>query len=172
MKIHYKPISRYFPKKHPKEGQPTYFVEKIIKFLPENIYENYENINFFRKITDLSLDGWYKLLPKYHTIRQGNKVKVGDFIQFYCWGNDVNPKSGRKGPYHSKQIKIAPPIEVKKTWDFEIQNKNILLINELIYDDVSFFIGAGSILDEIAKNDGLSTQDLLDWFNYPNQFSG
>lgn len=68
----------------------------------------------------LNTDDWKSFDPKGHTVRAGHRFKPGDIVSLRVWGNDVNPKSGRSGPYHSKQIIIAPDIQVKKTWDFEI----------------------------------------------------
>jgi len=110
---------------------------------------------------------------KHHTIRAGSRFKVGDKFSPRVWGNDINPKNGKSGPYQSKQIIIAPDIEVKKVWEFEV------------LDGQSMFIGGAdgrqiydySRLSEdqpqetktyfsICENDGLSADDFDEWFGY------
>lgn len=98
-----------------------------------------------------------KYLPKHHTIRSGNRFKVGDKFSPRVW-------SGK--PYYSKQIIIAPDIEVEKVYEFEIHGSEFK-INENIYDGMNI-----EILEMIAQNDGLNRQELLDWFKYPNSFKG
>lgn len=168
-KTHRKPLSRYFPSHHPKAGQHTYFVEKLwMSINAENLkWERPDALEVeWNNYTDNNFE------PKNHTIRAGNNVKAGDFIQFYCW-------SGK--PYRSKQIVIAPPIEVKKVWNINIDFDKSDLINNkpairfhcngLIYKYGSVFS------EELSKNDGLSLIDMRDWFSvHPklekNTFSG
>lgn len=90
---------------------------------------------------------------KKHTIRAGHRWSVGDKFSPRVW-------SGK--PYNSPQIIIAPDMEIKKVWNIEIfnelgciyigvrQNKNTFLL--LPFGDV-------------AKNDGLTFQEMLWWFN-------
>ena len=132
-KNHRKPLSRYFPAHHSRRGQPTYFVQKMLNsigvdystsdFTSVLIGWNKSKINKTISgdfLSDFKIP-FYHLLNnsliaiselKHHTIRAGNKVKVGDTITFYVW-------SGK--PYCSPQIVVSPPIEVKKVWDFEIR---------------------------------------------------
>lgn len=171
-------FSRNAPSYHPKAGQRTFFVEKIYnsfnvkalgevffadfhddvlilnKHLPYNIVSDF--INSLKNRCNLSN-------PKYHTIRAGSRFKVGDKFSPRVWGNDVNPKSGKSGPYHSKQIIIAPDIEVKKVWEIRIWRESLL--NWRIY--INGKIISAPIISELAKNDGLTHRDLLDWFNVP-----
>lgn len=170
MKVYRKPLSRYFPAYHPKAGQPTNFVQKVLAATTDNykhyksIYEMWVDLNckkervseekimqLVSEIFPMPMD--YK--PKAHTIRGGNKVNTGDFVQFYFW---------KDKPYRSKQIVIAPPIEVKKVWSLdimEVDRGNILVVN-----------GVEKPIDlllEIAKNDGLELADLLLWFKFPKK---
>lgn len=105
--------------------------------------------------------------PKYHTIRAGKRFKVGDKFSPRVWGTDINPKSGRSGPYQSKQIIIAPDIEIKNVWSVEV--KRSILNNQF-----NFLINGkrifGSKLDIVARNDGLSLQDFDAWFEKPGKF--
>ncbi len=158
-------FSRTFPAYHPRKGQPTYFVEGIlnsigIKVKSELLPNVREIINDF-----FMLDGEYH---KYHTIRSGNNRKVGDYFSPRVWGDNINPKSGRKGAYHSNQITIAPDIEIKQLWDIEIDIEGVFYINGK-YVDVTSSICDGRT---IADNDGLSSDDLLNWFPVGKPFKG
>lgn len=108
---------------------------------------------------------------KKHTIRSGKRWKTGDMASIRVWGDDINPKSGRKGPYHSKQITIASDVEVV-VFDFEIKKGSIYIQGKCVYDfceekDINIVN-----LKKLAENDGLTDSDLLSWFKYPNDFSG
>jgi hypothetical protein len=159
-------FSRQFPGYHPRKGEPTQFIQKIWKSLggvPSAYTLPFTEGDFKKSIV------WgYQMVDgcKYHTIRSGHRWKVGDMFSPVVWGNDINHKSGRSGPYQSKQIKIAPDIEIKKVWDFEIKDSE---------DGILWLDGEAITIDKvelIAKNDGLSLRDLLDWFKYPKDFSG
>ena len=158
-------FSRTFPSYHPKAGQPTYFVEKFIRsFCVETDLDGTTDSEYFSYYCELAFDmnliGLSTVLPKYHTIRAGSRFKVGDKFSPRVWGNDVNPKSGRSGAYHSKQIIIAPDTEVKKVWDFQIINGGLCVNGEC------------KQYEKIAINDGLTGEDLLAWFKYPKPFKG
>jgi len=145
-------FSRCFPAYHPKAGQPTYFVEKIWDATSLPFVDNLrgltdEMVNFMRRGSNL-------IWPKYHTIRQGNRFKPGDKFSPRVW-------SGK--PYRSKQIIIAPDIEIVKTWNFEIHS-NLIFLNGQKQNTVA--------AELIAKNDGLEFDDFLKWFKYPKLFGG
>ena len=114
----------------------------VFKDEVENNLGKYFDWNYFKNST-----------PKFHTIRSGNRWKVGDKFSPRVWSCK---------PYRSKQIVIAPDIEIKQTWSFEIENKDIFI-------DYNLYSGAENL---IAKNDGLETNDFLNWFKYPKPFSG
>lgn len=101
---------------------------------------------------------------KHHTIRAGKRWKVGDKFSPRVW-------SGK--PYNSKQIVIAPDIEIKKVWDIEIKKFAdgwwIDFGNYAISEDMPY---AMTRLPNLAKSDGLELQDLLDWFKFLKKFSG
>jgi hypothetical protein len=148
-------FSRVFPKYHPKAGQPTYFVEKLLSSINYKYYDEDRQFN-----PRLSVDSFE---PKHHTIRNGNRWKVGDKFSPRVW-------SGK--PYQSKQIIIAPDIEIVKIWDFEITTEDD--DGEHDWSFVEFLgkhytaYGYGGyddkIMVEIAKNDGLTISDFYDWF--------
>ena len=130
-------FSREFPKYHPKAGQPTFFVEQI-----------YNSLLSKNNLMD------YSSGVKKHTIRKGNRWKVGDKFSPRVW-------SGK--PYKSKQFILCEDIEIKKIYQIRIWRESLLIWR--------FYINGEIISDpkitELAKNDGLSYRDLLDWFNVP-----
>jgi hypothetical protein len=171
-------FSRTFPSYHPKKGQPTYFVEKLNKSLPVLGY----GVIFFDLIHNdipfFDIEYYKTCEPKGHTIREGHRWKVGDKFSPRVWGTDINPKSGRSGAYQSKQIIIAPDIEVKKVWDYEVKCdpkiERWYLNNTMVSESNGitaqwFNIG---LIQEIAKNDGLELVDFLNWFKHPKPFDG
>ena len=103
---------------------------------------------------------YFSVEPKYHTIRAGHRWKVGDYFSPRVWS---------KKAYHSPQIIIGPDIEVKKTWDIIIKPDDSLFING---QDCGMFISFNAIVEKLAKNDGLSTEDLLNWFPNKKEFDG
>lgn len=145
-------FSMVFPKYHPKAGKPTYFVEKIykslflIKCVPPDLVNNFN----FSVMNDDNCK------PKLHTIRNGNRWKVGDKFSPRVW-------SGK--PYNSKQIILCEDLQIKKLYSFskDLISKNFYLNGvEIAVDDLKI----------IAKNDGLLLDDLLLWFKYPLPFNG
>lgn len=147
-------FSRVFPSYHPRAGERTLFVEKIVAgFVHINLPGcGTELIKSLRdegvlKIMDLPYQNY-----KYHTIRSGHRWKVGDKFSPRVW-------SGK--PYRSKQITIAPDIEVKKVWDFGMRIRGF---KEFYSNDVDLTF---SSIEAVAKNDGLYKVDFLNWFNKP-----
>lgn len=158
-------FARQFPVYHPRKGEPTFFPEKVVEGLIRlGSYDITDNQLSFVTQSEESLRRDF-VWPKWHTIRAGNRWKAGDTFSPRVW-------SGK--PYNSPQIIIAPDIEIVKTWEIEIgpsegQYPSIWLNkDELIYQEDSarnaYFI---RVIDQIAKNDGLSRKDLLDWFRFP-----
>jgi len=139
---------------HPRKGEDTYFVEKVLTSLGIDYLKNeyyYLLLELNQKIpTNVLLDFYNSLvgnqLPKPHTIRGGNHFKANDKISLRVW-------SGK--PYNSKQIIIAPDIEVKKIWELIVDEYGIVEMPKA---------KATTILQDIAKNDGLSIEDFIAWF--------
>lgn len=177
-------FSRRFQSKHPRKGQNTYFVEKILNSLK---IEYRDNPDYLRMLEDLNqttlsagtvtmrdiIDFFYSLKPgvtesKVHTIRRGKTAIAGEFRSFRFWSQIVNKISGRKGPYHSPQIIFAPETEIKKVWDFGMDLNGIFCING--------YYTKRNMDKKLAKNDGLTEEDMFDWLmpNYenPKEFSG
>lgn len=163
-------FSRVFPAYHPKAGQPTYFVEKIWNsffeeafgerfFMPfeEDLWPMNRSIPYdiYMEFRDSLVKGRAeKFTPKYHTIRSGKRWEVGDKFSPRVW-------SGK--PYKSKQIIIAPDIEIVKLWDFEVDRCGVISVGGF-YD---FSDDPESNYETLAKNDGLTEMEMLQWFNKP-----
>jgi len=163
-------FSRTFPAYHPKAGQPTYFVEKFYNSIYRNGSESMEEIGRINQHLPPAvfmpfLDSMVACEErKHHTIRAGHNWKVGDKFSPRVW-------SGR--PYNSKQVVIAPDVEIKKVWDIEIKEFSdgrwIDFGNYKISEHMAFPM---TVLPLLARNDGLELQDLLDWFKFPKPFTG
>lgn len=164
-------FSRYFPKGHPKAGQPTHFVEKIWKSLSkkvvkEDFYLNNRINEYMGFLEEQKIDvlSWYDAISKHHTIRGGNRWKVGDLFSPRVWSDK---------PYRSKQIEFAPPIEIKKIWKFTMEPHDVhgfaIHINGSYVADWEPKT-ANIQLKDLAKNDGLSKEDFVSWF--PKNFIG
>jgi hypothetical protein len=149
-------FSRAFPSYHPRKGEPTYFVEKILKGLSiPNYWRRFDESNITANTVDFIRNFNHKESGiKGHTIRAGHRFKVGDKFSPRVW-------SGK--PYASKQIIIAPDIEVKKVWDYEIKNEfqgdgfyNFFYLNGIFQ--------TWKEIEGISKNDGLELEDFVHWF--------
>lgn len=158
-------FSRTFPAYHPKAGEPTHFVEKILNKLVsgwqfDDVYwrllaELNDKKLKSGKLTTWQLVDFWKNLDrsikdeKVHTIRAGHSRKQGQTLAPAVW-------SGR--PYHDPQIIIAPDMEIKKVWDFHIDVNGIYSINNqyIFYPD-----GTEA---RLAENDGLTELDFMNWF--------
>ena len=139
-------FSRHFQKSHPKAGQPTFFVEKILNSLGLTDL-NQKPIDELNDFFIIAGDG------KHHTIRGGNRFKVGD---------KFSPRVWSAKPYASKQIVIGPDIEIKKIYNVRVlvQSFGKLGLQAVISIDGNDFQN----IDLLAKNDGLSQADFLNWF--------
>lgn len=153
-------FSRVFPEYHPRKGDPTFFVEKFLNSvytdfgqeLNKHLYECKDKIGLhIMKILDFN--------PKGHTIRAGKRWKVGEKFSPRVWGSNINPKSGRSGPYHSDQLIIAPDVTIVKLWDIEIDINGVISINGKYVDE--------GTEKRLAKNDGLSEIDFFYWLIKP-----
>jgi len=156
-------VSRAFPTTHPKKGEPTYFVEKII--VGQIDVENFTHIvcsqEYDSEIVETCND------PKLHTCRANyplwekriKEVQAGRaVIELFYWEDK---------PYRSKQVVFAVLDKdsgcgvQKMTFNKEDQNKPVLLYPVIedrpVIEDIQ----------TIRKNDGLEWKDFKSWFkNY------
>lgn len=176
-------FSRKFPSYHPRKGEDTLFVEKILNSL--NI--NWATREYFSALVSWNKDnlamGKYTVQDLYafvaslaisetdekpHTIRAGNRFTPGMKLSPRVW-------SGK--PYNSPQIQFAPDMEVKKVWKFEIENYEKIV--RISIDDWPYCEewGNGCVVErerfiKLANNDGLSVEDFKAWFKWPKEFAG
>lgn len=160
-------FSTKFPSFHPRAGQPTQFVEKIILSLIGIGHISIGRAAEIGKEFGMdSINSIYELrknrLPeKHHTIRAGNRWKVGD---------KFSPRIWTGLPYRSKQKEFVHPIEIVKTWKFEVDENGVPSLD-------NFYISNDGTEEEIATNDGLSMEDFSEWIIMPcfrkgKQFTG
>lgn len=159
-------FSTRFPSYHTRAGQPTHFVEQIWNGLTEMNLPVPKN-------KDLPSEFLWSILPlsnygcKWHTIRLGHRWKVGDKFSPRIW-------SGK--PRHSKQIIIAPDIEIKKVWDFKIEiDKDYICVfidSYPFYEENARMVTQVEALETLAQNDGLSLADFKEWFKWGTPFDG
>ena len=127
-------LSKTFLKGHPRAGQPTGFREA---------FENG---------------------TKKHTIRIGNRWKVGDIASIREW-------IGR--PYHQPGQETIKDVEIVKLWDFEHRPYTVEQLESMTgpWSYKPYLIDGcrASAGDEynIALNDGLDYLDFQNWFNKP-----
>lgn len=151
-------FSRNFQKSHPKSGEPTYFVEKIWKWYHDEysgdvrdllLYnEKYDNLYGVDEIKNV-----HKFNPKLHTIRYRERFDIGDWFSPRIW-------IGK--PYVSKQMQIAPLIQVKKVFTIRVlvQDYGKLGLQAVVTIDGNPFYD----IEKLAINDGLTVVDFLKWF--------
>jgi hypothetical protein len=156
-------FSLKYPAYHPRKGEATWFPEKILAGLSiENYWNWFYDINIHVDMGLLQdfqkgfMYGEAQRPIKHHTIRAGNRWEGGDKFSPRVW-------SGK--PYQTKQIIIAPDIEIKKVWDIELRVRG---------DFKEFILPAYTHrkvpLEEVAANDGLSLNDFLNWFPKAGRF--
>lgn len=160
-------FSEFYPKYHPKAGEPTFFVEKVL--LSMN-YLHTLGLRYFL-LNNPEVYGKYMhralcsddIIPKYHTIRRGNRWKVGDWFSPRIW-------SGK--PYRSKQIQFAPDIQVKKVWKLVVRastHSSWVCFSIGSYDETQWVHLMGTTeTNRLALNDGLEPKDFKDWFRIPS----
>jgi len=157
-------FSRTYPFYHPKAGEPTFFVEKVLKSLLDKNETSVANYiyDMGQKLGYQTVDSFYQSIeeqtPKHHTIRAGQHFKPGDTFSPRVWSGT---------PYASKQIQFAPEITIVKTWKFEISKQGNYAIDEMLYNATE--------LKEVATNDGFTNLDDFElWFNLKRNevFSG
>jgi hypothetical protein len=151
-------FSRVFPSYHPRAGEQTGFIHKIWK----SIGRPHSNFVYPELHTQwINYDGVAEsIAPKHHTIRAGHRWKAGDYFSPRVW-------SGK--PYNSKQIQFAPDIQIKKVWDFSIILGAICVADYHMNGECE---GHHELVERLAMNDGLSTNDLIEWVKYPKPFNG
>lgn len=165
-------FSRTYPAYHSKKGQPTYFVEKFWKSLYN--MGNHDFMDYEGHYTDalgvkfIPEENIHNHKPKGHTIRAGLRWNAGDYFSPRVWGEDINPKSGRKGAYHSKQVILAPDVEIKRVHTIHILPGHA---DKQIFIDGNWACNWNSYnANRMAENDGLTGPDMHEWFTKSPDF--
>jgi hypothetical protein len=150
-------FSTQFPKIHPRVGEPTDFVAKIWRsyfdffeindILCHLIPKKEPDILFEFLPSDIQF--FENLFPKGQTIRKGQRWVKGDFFNAKIWAGK---------PYKSKQVSILESLRILKVYHFERDMLGIFFLEGKALET--------DIVEVIAKNDGLSLQDFMDWFPY------
>jgi len=162
-------FSQKFPNNHPREGEPTYFVEQILNTLgidyrSRDYVEQLVPLNWERDVSKGDLTRFWEELnkevtsKKLHTIRKNHNWNQGDTFSPRVWS-----RTPRKSP----QIIFAPDITIPKVYDFVIMK----LTGGIFIHDMPFSL-SGEEIEQVAWNDGLSESDFLNWFEYPKDFNG
>lgn len=145
-------FSRFFLSDHPRAGQPTHFVERIIGnliLLQKPYYGSelwHQPIVTNEGVSQVAGDIMYKG----HTIRLGQRFKEGEWFDPRVWSG---------APYRSKMIQFAPAIQIVKIWNFHIDQCGVASIDGKYIDEETE--------KKLARNDGLCYEDFLPWVIMP-----
>ena len=154
MKTHVLLVSRTFPKGHKREGDPTYFVEKILNngdILPtSDVLIEWEIVGFDPKIHTCrkNYELWAKRIKE---VQEGKAI-----LSLRYWSDK---------PYRSKQVEFAvldkdSGVGVQKLDFFA----NSFIMPRIDGSNFQYEFFHSNIL---CKNDGLEWEDFKDWFkNY------
>lgn len=156
-------FSRVFPAYHPKKGKPTYFIEKFLRCFTDGTDDENEHFEYYCELMeDHNLKG-FDFDSKGQTIRSGKHWNAGENFSPRFW-------SGK--PYASKQVIFSPDVKIDKVYDIDIKGYKIYVNGKLFYHQhVSIW---HNDIERLAKNDGLTTGELFDWFELSSttDFSG
>lgn len=144
-------FSTTFPYDHPRGGHATFFKEKIWRAINNDTNLPWK-IHTIRK----NYDYWY---------RQINSIKNSGYLSLRTW-------DGR--PYHSRQIEFARisglNIGVQELTIKLEDGELVPYIDGMLFDCwCDFVMSLEDPLTYIARNDGLSLQDWINWFR-PGKF--
>lgn len=131
-------FSRNFQSTHPRKGDPTYFIEKILLAFGEA-----DEVKLNEEFGEIPK-------PKKHTIRNGKRFKNGE---------KFSPRYWSEKPCSSPQVQFSDEKELR-VFDIKICIPDRLL--EI--DGVNYYHTFDSTLAKIAENDGLNVEDFKSWF--------
>lgn len=143
MKTYILILSRTFPAKHTRKGEPTNF--------------DYQILNAVWREHNMSI-GFPKVGMKLHTIRGNYDLWSKRFEQIYAGNACLSIRYWTGRPYHSKQTEIC-----KLTKDDGIGLQRLEFYNGCLQQPI---ISSGMTIraEYLAKNDGLSFESWKDWF--------
>lgn len=154
MKTYVITLSKTFPEKHPRKGEPTNF--------------NAQLLNAVCRAHNMSV-GFPQFGMKLHTIRANYDLWSNRFKQIEACKAVLSVRYWTGKPYHSKQMEIC---KLTKEDGIGVQKLELKLASYL-----PFYIEVDRIDEDrrkdvihvglLAHNDGLSLNDWNDWFrNY------
>jgi hypothetical protein len=148
-------VSKVFPAYHPRRGQPTHFHEKIHKCIDRDGVKN--------KVVNAMEFNFYiygESDPKLHTIRlnydlwasRAEKINAGEAV--------LSLRQWTGKPYASKQVEI---LRLEK---IGVQRAKVYTVFESMVNKIrgTNIEGRSISIHDVAKNDGLSTDDFCKWF--------
>ena len=158
-------VSRTFPAYHPKKGQPTYFVEKILwKLKKIDRCDVCRLFNNCEQGTGCESDCFPRDFYKIHTIRQNVELWQRRISEIQKGNATLSIRYWSGKPYNSKQVEIC---QLDKDSSVGIQELSFEF-NDINYPSIGIPKDIKNYnLETIAKNDGLSLNDFKNWFkNY------
>jgi len=146
-----------FPDWHPKAGHPTYFAGQLLNAVGDltdvDVSQYVEKMTWVSNVNFIPKGDWRMENLKIHTARKSHDWKVGDWIQ----------------PVTEDGTKICPPLEIKWVRRFEYIDIPVLYGTTKDYNELI------DLVEEMAENDGLCTEDFTAWFSrepFDGQFIG
>ena len=143
MKTYVLTLSKTFPAKHPRKGEPTNFDTQLL-----NAVWSAHNMSI----------GFPQVGIKLHTIRGNYELWSKRFEQIYAGKACLSIRCWTGKPYHSKQMEI-----VKLTKEDGIGLQSLEFYNGCLQQPI---ISSGMTIsaESLAKNDGLSFESWKEWF--------
>lgn len=154
-------VSTHYQSKHPKQGESTYFVEKIFACLADKIEgfkipKDFQEYDFHRYYNETMLKG--------HTIRANYELWKKRIDEVIAGRAILSIRIWTGKPYNSKQIEIA---RITKENNPGIQKVYI----DIHCDESNIESSIRAKVEEkevdaslLAKNDGLNIVDFARWF--------
>lgn len=137
-------FTRYYPAHHPKKGQLTYFVEQLLNFLEAKGTD----VKTAEQRYTLPLAENYGITKgiKRHTIRRGFEWNTGEIIRPCIW-------EGK--PHESRLVPLLLNLKIHSIWEIRCTHRSEIFLNGTRLSEIE--------VDVLARNDGLRTEDLLQW---------
>jgi len=164
-------FNRKFPEKHISEGEPTYFVEKILNSLGIDYRDADKIISHLCVLNTkalmkgkLNFDIISKFIKslnpgitdcKNHTIRDSKIYKEGDTISLAVWSD----KAYRSSPIIFAETKIEKVVPITI-----VTNDKHIFVKDTTFYDESY---SNYMLPALSKNDGLTPEQFKSWFKEP-----
>lgn len=150
-------FSKTFPAEHPRKGEPTWFVQKIL--WSTLIMAGRSDLEPYPSPAGKIV----KDLPKYHTIRGGFDEGRGIPLTRWEVGEIFSARIWEGKPYASKQSEFAQ-LQIKQIWDITIDANGVISMGKP--GEQQYYISEEMEI-KLANNDGLSLEDFQEWLVMP-----